>query len=226
MTPIPWSYTSLKQFVDCPRQFHEMRVLKTVVQQDTPDLLWGKQVHSAFEDRQAVRTPLPNTLKAHEPFMAKLDARPGTTFTEQKIALDKTARAVAQFFSPHVWFRGVIDFKKIDMDTESALIVDYKTGKPHQKFDQLALFAIHTFVAHPVNVVDVQFYWTKTQTIDRKIWARHEVPALWAKFVPDLKQYAEAFKTNTWQPRQSGLCNGWCPVKECEFWRPGRPPRT
>jgi hypothetical protein len=40
--------------------------------------------------------------------------------------------------------------------------------------------------------------------------------------VPDLKQYATAFKTDVWQPRQSGLCNGWCPVTECEFWKPKR----
>ena len=35
-------------------------------------------------------------------------------------------------------------------------------------------------------------------------------------------QYAQAFKTDTWQPRPSGLCNGWCPVKTCEFWQPKR----
>jgi hypothetical protein len=44
--------------------------------------------------------------------------------------------------------------------------------------------------------------------------------ALWSKFVPDLRQYMEAFKTETWQARPSGLCNGWCPVTECEHWKP------
>ena len=48
------------------------------------------------------------------------------------------------------------------------------------------------------------------------------IKGIWKKFIPDLRQYAEAFKTDTWQPRQSGLCNGWCPVKECEFWKQKR----
>jgi hypothetical protein len=35
--------------------------------------------------------------------------------------------------------------------------------------------------------------------------------------VPDLKQMVEAYKTDTWQARQSGLCKRHCAVVDCEF---------
>jgi hypothetical protein len=51
---------------------------------------------------------------------------------------------------------------------------------------------------------------------------RDQIGAVWGEFLPNLKQYAQAFKEDIWQPRQSGLCGGYCPVTDCEFWRPKR----
>jgi hypothetical protein len=125
------------------------------------------------------------------------------------------------FFDKEVWFRGVIDYVKIH--DGKALVLDYKTGKPHSKFGQLKLFAIHTFLAYPeVEVAEVKFYWTKTMSTTGERYHRDQMGDLWKHFIPNLRQYVEAFKTDTWQPRQSGLCNGWCPVKSCEFWKPRR----
>ena len=56
----------------------------------------------------------------------------------------------------------------------------------------------------------------------KKVWGRAEIEALWNLFIGDLRQYAEAFKGDVWQPRPSGLCNGWCPVKTCAHWKPRR----
>ena len=139
--PIPWSFTSLEDFKNCPRSFHEKRVLKKFKEVQGEEAAWGERVHKIFDDRQVSNTPLPPELAQHEPFMKRLEDKPGHFFTEQKIALSKKL-IPCTFFSPVVWMRGVIDYKKIDKQT--ALIVDYKTGKPHEKWRQLALFAIHT----------------------------------------------------------------------------------
>lgn len=219
MTPLPWSFSSLEDFTNCPRSYHAKRVIKTVKEVQGDEAKWGEIVHKVFEDRQSSSTPLPPELVEHEPFMQRLEDRPGILFTEQKIALDKKLKPCA-FFAQDVWFRGIVDFKKINDGT--AYLCDYKTGKPHEKWKQLALFAIHTFILHPVELVHAQFYWTKTQTVTKKVWARAEVPALWKLVLPDLQQYALAFREDIWQPRQSGLCHGWCPVTECEYWRPKR----
>ena len=216
MTPLPWSPSSIEDFKNCPRSFHEKRVLKRVKDTQGPEAAWGEYVHKAFEHRQGLGAQLPDELEVHESYMRRLEAWDGLAFTESKVAFDRQAKP-CNFFDQAVWFRGVIDFKKVDQ--HAARLVDYKTGKPHTKFRQLASYALHTFALHPVNIVDARYYWTVTQTETKKVWGRAEIPELWAMFLPDLKQYVEAFKTDTWQPRQSGLCNGWCPVIDCEFWK-------
>jgi hypothetical protein len=218
MKPLPWSFSALDTFKNCPRQYHAKYVLKSVKEAPSEQMLWGTKVHKHFEDRLAVNEPLPVDLKHHEEHMQKLANRPGVLFTEQKIGLDINLKP-CNFFFRDPWFRGVIDLRIVD--TEDALLVDYKTGKPHQKFTQLSMFAIHTFAEFPaVKRVNAQFYWTKDGTTTKKIWGRADIPTMWKAVVPDLRQYMEAFKTDTWQARQSGLCKGWCPVHDCEFWSP------
>ena len=119
-----------------------------------------------------------------------------------------------------------MDYEKVDVPNGLARIVDYKTGKKKAKWEQLAMNAVHTFASHPeIERIDARFYWTVDQSEDRKVWGRAEIPMLWDMVLGDLRQYAEAFKTETWQPRQSGLCKGWCPVTKCNHWSPKRPTR-
>tara|TARA_R110000868_G_scaffold261331_3_gene519436 strand:+ start:10361 stop:11032 length:672 start_codon:yes stop_codon:yes gene_type:complete len=218
--PLPWSYSSLDDFVNCPRSFYEKRITKSVKDLGGEHLVWGNYVHKAFEDRIKDKTMLPSELEMHETFMESLETKPGTITTERKIALNRKVEPCG-FFDGDVWFRGVIDLAIVHEN--SAQLYDYKTGKPHSKFKQLKLFALHTFAEHPqVDHVHVRFYWTKTQTVTGENYKREQINKLWSEFTPDLKQYVEAFKTDTWQPRQSGLCNGWCPVTSCEFWKERR----
>jgi hypothetical protein len=224
MRPRPWSYSALDDFDNCPRAYHEKKVVKSVVEEPGEQQLWGIYVHKAFEDRQRDGVVLPADLEQHEPFMAKLQAAPGVASVESQVAFSRDLKPCG-FFAPDVWWRGVIDFRKVAGN--QAMVVDYKTGKVKNKYDQLEQCVIQTFIAHPeVSVVRVAFYWTVTgEPGPSKDYTREDIPAIWARIVPKLKQYAEAFKTDTWQPRQSGLCKGWCPVTQCEFWQPKRIPR-
>jgi hypothetical protein len=220
MKPLPWSYTALDDFDNCPRAYHAKKVEKRFKEEDSPQLIWGRKVHEAFEFRIRDDKKLPKELLHHEPLMEWIMSRPGDIYTERKIAMDTQQRACG-FFDKRVWMRGVIDLTVVE--TEKALILDYKTGKKHSKFKQLKLFALYTFAEYPsVNRVKAQYYWTETGDYTGEVYARHQIKELWNEFVPSLRQYVEAFKTDTWQPRQSGLCNGWCPVTDCEFWKPKR----
>ena len=222
MRPIPWSYSSLSDFVNCPFAFYRKRILKDVKEVQGEAQIYGEQAHTSLELRQKQGTPLPPHLEAHEDFMKKLDKLPGDPQTELKAGLNRAVQPCT-FFDKDVWWRGIIDWRKVDVATNYAKIVDYKTGKVHNKFEQLAMFAIHTFAEYPkVKLADVSFYWTTDGSTTRKVWSRDEIPQLWAMFVPDLKQYAQAFKTETWQCRPSGLCKGWCAVKDCTHWSPKR----
>jgi hypothetical protein len=219
MKPLPWSHSSLNDFVNCPRSYHRKRIVKDVKEEESEAIIWGNRVHKAFENRIKDGTPLPQGMEPYESYLASLEAAPGEKITERKIALSR-AMNPCQFFGKDVWFRGVIDLSILEGDY--ALLVDYKTGKPKNNFDQLKLFAIYTFLERPeVESIDVRYYWTQTFSSTQERYTRDQIGDMWKTFIPNLKQYAEAFATDTWQPRPSGLC-GWCPVKDCEFWRPRR----
>jgi len=220
-TPLPWSPSALDDFVNCPKAYHAKRVIKIVKDVQGEEAIWGVRVHKAFELRQQKQhTPLPPELIAHEPYMQKLEKWNGQSLTESKIALDRKLQ-LCGYFSPEVWYRGVLDFRNIDGSL--GRVIDYKTGKPHEKQRQLKLYAINIFTLHPeVNIVDARYYWTSTYSETRHVWERAELPMLWDEFIPDLKQYHQAFKTDTWQARPSGLCHGWCAHTACEHWKPKR----
>ncbi len=223
MRPLPWSPSGLEDFVNCPKAYCEKKVRKTIVEEQTEQQIWGTWVHKQFEERLANGVVLPAELAVHEPYLKRLEDKPGHFFCEIKGGLDKKGGTCSWDHKANLWARLVIDYLKVNEVTCSATIADYKTGRPHQKFRQLSIYAIHTFLRFEfVDLINCQYYWTKTQEVTKKVYSRDDVPLLWAALIPDLKQYKEAFQTDIWQARKSGLCKGWCPVKDCENWEPKR----
>jgi hypothetical protein len=224
MKPLPWSPSALDTFRNCPEQYHHRYVLKDLPpEEDSAEQTYGKRVHEAFADRQRPkRVKLPDDLAIHEPFMQKLAVQEGNALIEHKAALAKNLET-CEWGDKSVWCRMIIDYLRVDARERHACLVDYKTGKPHKKFNQLVIYALWAFAEFGYfDTIDVMFYWTKDRTFDVKTWSRDDVPKLWGELVGDLRQYREAFRTDTWQMRQSGLCNGWCPVIGCKYWRPKR----
>lgn len=227
----PWSFTGLEQADNCLRQFDEVRNKKRFpYEADSAEAIWGRYVHKAFEDRMGLRTELPLDLAQHEPFMKRMEAWDGFFFTEQKVCLSKQLKPVSDYFSRDVWWRGVIDYTKVEYLAQRARIVDYKTGKRKPKEGQLIQNALWTFAMYPdIEIVDTFFYWTQESDIekacDRFVYGRAQIPEMWNKFVPSLSKLFKAYETESWEPRQSGLCYGWCPVTDCEFWKPKKEKR-
>ena len=50
MANFTWSYSSLKQYQNCPKQYQEIRVLKNYIVKENEAMMYGKEVHSALED--------------------------------------------------------------------------------------------------------------------------------------------------------------------------------
>jgi hypothetical protein len=224
MKPLPWSPSALDTFKNCPEQYHHRYVLKDLPPEErSAEQVYGERVHEAFADRQRPkRAKLPSDLAAHEPFMQVLAAQAGNAYIEHKAALAKNLET-CEWGDKNVWCRMIIDYLKIDARERHGWIVDYKTGKPHTKFNQLVIYALWAFQEFGYfDTIDVMFYWTKDRTTSVRRWHRDQVPELWGELTGDLRQYKEAFRTDTWQLRQSGLCNGWCPVIRCKYWRPKR----
>ena len=224
MKPLPWSPSAIETFKNCPEQYHHRYVLKDLPpQEQSVEQVYGERVHEVFADRQRPkRVRLPPDLAIHEPFMQELAAQPGWAYIEHKAALAKNLET-CEWGDKNVWCRMIIDYLRADAKERHACIVDYKTGKPHKKFNQLVIYALWAFQEFGyIDTIKVMFYWTKDRTTTDKTWSRDDVPALWGELVGDLRQYKEAFRSNVWQMRPSGLCNGWCPVIGCKYWRPKR----
>jgi len=223
MKPKPWSFTHWDEFVACPRLFHEKRIAKTISEPPSPQMAYGIRVHDAFEKRQkGNKEPLPIDLADHEPFMQQLDNLHGTGFAELEACMTISLKPCG-FWDKDVWLRQKIDYLKLM--PKMAYIVDYKTGNPnYPKFEQLQLNALQTFIAHPqVQAIKAEFYWTQTHETSKSLLIqRDEQGTLWHKFIPALNQMRAAYETETWQPRQNFRCNGFCPLTDCEFWKPKR----
>ena len=224
MRPKPWSPSSFDTFTTCQRKYHAEAVIKSVPRgEDTPEIKYGLYVHKAFEERLGNGKALPSDLEQYEPFMLGLTKMHGHAWAERKVGLALRDKEFAgsmvkgcDFFAKDVWWRGVIDYTKVDIC--KAYVWDWKTGKPHTKTRQLMQYALHTLETQPnVQIVYSYFFWTRTQTMTSYELRRENAPAAWATLVPDLTRYREAFRDDIWPPTKNGLCKDYCGVEGCEF---------
>lgn len=239
MRPKPWSHSALTSFINCPRQHHEVKVLRRVPDTKGEAAVWGDRVHVAFEHYLQDNIPLDAELVQYQPYLDAILQVKGDMHIELEMALDTSLNPCAMT-APNCFVRGIVDVLHIEKmptgDTDEdiqkrnerllsgglrAYAMDHKTGKRKPDSKQMKLMALLVFATfHQVGTVKVGFFWLKTHERDIDSFTRDDIPALWAEFLPDVRQYHDAFVNNVWQPRQSGLCHGWCPVTSCEFWKP------
>ena len=230
MKPLPWSSSSLECFKNCPHQHYHRYVVKSVKDVVTDQKDWGLTVHTTFEGYlDGAMARLPPSLMEHQDYVEKVKRWDGMLYTEMDAILDRKLVPMTEWRDDR-WWGGKIDVLKVKAgrligkgEKGAALIVDWKTGKPHEKWAQLGMYAIYAWRLFPdVDIVDARFYWLQKKDHTRKVWQRSEEDQIWALMIPDLKQLATAYKTDTWQKRPSGLCRGYCPVQTCEHWQPKR----
>lgn len=214
-----WSFSSLKDYINCPRQYQEIKVLKRFHKQPTPQMTYGNEVHKALEEYVGEGKPL---AKNYERFKRVLDALidiPGNKYPEHKMALDANRQPCE--YGKGYWVRGIADLLIIDGDT--AFVVDYKTGSnryPDPK--QLKLMALMVFAHFPeVQLVKAGLLFVMHESFMPEEYTRDMADALWGAFNPDLERLKLSYETDKWMPNPTPLC-GWCPVTTCEHHRPRR----
>ncbi len=223
MKPKPWSHSQLDKFESCPKQYFETTIAKRWPFVTTTEMEWGKRVHRDFEHYLLHGTPLPADVAMHQDFLDRFKDQPGDLAGEERIALDVDLRPCRYFGDDRIWYRGQVDARKRDRARGFSHILDHKTGKVKNDYAQLKGFALHEFLTQPdIHTIQVEYYWTQIRGANGETYRREQIPELWNFFLPKLQRWADAHLTDTWNPKQSGLCNGWCPVTTCEFWRPKR----
>lgn len=215
MNTFTWSFSSFKEYVNCPRQYHATRVLKEYEKKPSKEMLYGSEVHKALEDYVCEGKKL---AKNYQRFKARVDqlvAIPGEKLTEKKMAITYD-RTPCEFDSNDRWVRGIADL--LIIDGNHAFVVDYKTGSsryPDPK--QLRLMALMTFAHYPeVETVKGGLLFLMNDVFIPEEYKRSSIEESWGHFTPTLARLQNSYDTGTWPPNTTPLCR-FCPVSTCEF---------
>ncbi len=216
MQTIKWSFSGLKQFINCPKQYHEVKILKKYPVKTTEQMLYGTDVHAALENYAKDGTELPQNYKRFAAMVDPLLEIDGKRYPEYQMALDINKQPCD--WNGDYWVRGIVDLMIISGDT--AFIVDYKTGSDkYPDMKQLRLMALMTFAYFPeVNHVKAGLLFVMHNNFMPEEYSRDKAETLWTNFTPDLERMKVSHETGMWQMNPTPLC-GWCPVNTCEHHR-------
>ncbi len=212
---IKWSYSGLKDYTNCPRQYYEVKVAKNFVKKPTQQMLYGSAVHKALEDYVGESKPLQKNYERYQPMLDALLEIEGQRFPEYRMALNADLQPCS-FGGADYWVRGIVDLLIVDDDT--AHIVDYKTGSAkYPDVKQLKLMSLMTYAHFPeVQHIKAGLLFVAHNTYIDETYHRDDSEHLWKDFLPDLERLKLSHESDKWPENPTPLC-GWCPVTTCQF---------
>ena len=212
---IKWSYSGLKDYVNCPRQYYEVKIAKTFFKKPTEQMLYGTAVHSALEDYVSKGKPLEKNYERYRPLLDALLEIEGERYPEYRMALNAD-RQPCSFGAKDYWVRGIVDLAIVDGDT--AHIVDYKTGSAkYPDVKQLKLMSLMTYAHFPeVTKIKAGLVFVAHNVFIDEEYDRDQSEDMWKEFLPDLERLKLSHEYNKWPENPTPLC-GWCPVTTCQF---------
>lgn len=194
------SYSALKAFGTCPRQYEALYLLRSVKRGPSPALEKGIEWHEALEHAVKRGAPLPKHLHPWQSLADRL--RAAGAQAEVKLAIDREGKP-CDFWDRNAWLRGAID---VDAGT---LLVDWKTGKVYPDPFQADVYVALKRATQPKLKVDFHFVYLehkKVVTLKPNQDAADRVRTYIARV-----EQAETFP-----PRPCFACR-FCPVTDCEY---------
>lgn len=215
---MPWSYSLLSAFELCPRKFASEKILKTVPEKKFEQREGGIDEHAAFDQYMRGKKPLPMSLRHHAPYLDRLKSATGEQFPEQKVGLTRQYIPTG-FFDADVWYRGIIDYAKVNEDKGKGLVLDWKFGKNRVKDNtQLWLFCATLFAYFPhLSEVTAGYYYARLKSLQSIKIVRNQVMTIWGQVEHRVEHMEHSVKMHDFPPRQCFLCKRHCPVTACEF---------
>jgi hypothetical protein len=207
-----WSFSALSMFEQCRKKYFHIRVKKDAKDDDSQWAGDGKKQHDALKKRVIDGVALPIELRHLEKMASRFADSPGEKRGELQLAINAKFEPVG-WFDNDVWCRAIIDLLII-RDT-TAVIIDWKTGKRKDEFDQIKLAAA-VLSCHMPEITDFKlaYLWTKNKQMSPLDMAKTNMPDVWADFLPRIDEITEAMKTTEFPATESGLC-AYCPVRHC-----------
>ena len=214
--PLAHSYSALKQYENCPKQYYMQRITKEIKPSFGEASIYGNRIHEQLELRLKGETPLPDESSKYEALVRAFASLPGELVAEQEFCLNAGLEKTG-WWDADAWLRAKLDI--LVVNGNDAVVGDWKTGKHRPDFFQMDLFAILVFKLYPDVVrVRASLIWLKDMKMDTKDYNVLDAPALWSKFYNKVQRIERSLEKNHWPEKPSGLCP-WCPCSEaqCEF---------
>ena len=212
------SYSSIKAFESCSRQYHEMKVLKLYPRVETEATIYGTQLHEQCELFIKDARPLDPSFKFLQPALDVLNAMPGRKLCELEMGVREDLTPCG-FGDEDVWCRGIADLAIVDDDNLTARVFDYKSGNDkYPDTDQLMLMSLLIFAHFPhVRQVSGGLLFVLKGTSAKYRVQREQEQNLWWRWRERVARLDAAHTNGVWNPKQSGLCKKHCDVVTCEF---------
>jgi PD-(D/E)XK nuclease superfamily len=210
-----YTYTMLSAYKNCGHQMYRRYVKKDIPYAETEAMRWGKEIHTAFEHRVGAGKSLPVTMQQWEEFAKPYDGR--NAVTEQKLGITKQGRATG-FWDNDCWFRGIVD---LTLRTDAkAFVNDWKSGSA--KFEdpfELEIGALLLKAKYPeLNVVKGCYTWLKDHRVSQ-VYDLSHFKDTWNEINRLVNEIEADRGKGQFEKKRSGLCHGWCDVRDCENWR-------
>ena len=210
-----WSFSSIKNFNTCPKQYYHLKVLKEYPMEQTEQILYGNRFHKAAEEYLRDGTPIPKEFESYREALDLIrDNYPGEIHCELQFALDENLEPCS-FKSKDAWWRGIADLLVIN--GTKAFCVDYKTGSAkYADKGQLELMALAVFKHYPqIEEVKAGLFFVVHHSFPKETYKVEGQDMLWIKWFKNYGQLRTAHETGVFNPRPSGLCKKHCPVLSC-----------
>jgi len=211
------SYSAIKLYENCPLRYYRQRVIKDVVDQGGEASKYGERIHEFLEKRLAENAELPQEAERYEVLCQSVEkmARGGELHVEKELVLTENLEPTG-WWDSDAWLRSKLDVLIVKGDT--AVVMDWKTGKRYPDFFQLSLFAAQTFKHFPeVKKVKTSLVWLKSMSMDTEQYSRERVNELWADIMGRIRNIYKSLEHDNWPAKPSGLCR-FCPARhDCDF---------
>lgn len=231
-----YSFTSIKEFHQCPKRWYENRILKRWEFKETEATKFGTRVHKALEEaalanRGEPAATLPYSLSMYQPLADAIQSakeQGNVVVPEQVIGMTYDGKGVLGrtdiWWANDVKIAGICDITILTPDYSYAKLGDYKTGSSkYPDMEQLDLMALLTFTEYPtVQTIEAMLMFVKegtTYPARPKVYQRSdmaEINSTFDGYIADIENH----KAQNHFPDNGGnpLC-GWCVVEDCPFYQ-------
>jgi CRISPR/Cas system-associated exonuclease Cas4 (RecB family) len=214
---IAHSFSAIKMYENCPKRYYHQRVTKEVQDTGGEASRYGERIHEFLEQRLVNDTALPQEAEKYEVLCQTIEkmARGGELHAERQLTLTENLTPTS-WFANDAWFRSILDVLIIKEDT--AIVIDWKTGKRRPDFTQLEMFALQVWKHFPEIVrIKTTFVWLKEMKMDTEEYSREQSDELWQNLLGRINRIYQSVEHENWPAKPSGLCR-FCPAQSlCEY---------